>query len=78
MRQITKQEWDEIEFIEVTTVHDLGKGRRFFLPGREVATPPDPPDEKHVYFLRETTLLGDYKRSWEWIPAMTDHAEVGA
>ena len=78
MRQITKQEWDEKEFIEVTTFDDLGEGRRVYIPGFNNSEPPDPPDEKHVYFLRETTLLGDYKRSWEWIPAMTDHAEVGA
>jgi hypothetical protein len=65
MRQITKDEWYQYEWHDVTTVSNFSDNKVVFIRGIENV---DPPDDGYVYIDR--TRYGDQKR--RWIPAMTD------
>lgn len=67
LRQITKEEWDEREWLDATTTKDYADGRRVFLPGDKPLPVPEEPDDGFSYTLE--SLYGEENK---WFPRMTD------
>lgn len=65
MRQVTKKEWEEYEWIDVTA---YGSNDIEVIPGFKKNDPPPMPNDGLMYKLVEVTKMADRQRRWEWKP----------
>jgi|WetSurMetagenome_2_1015567.scaffolds.fasta_scaffold1201061_1 hypothetical protein len=65
MRQITIEEWEKYEWIEVGS---FGSG---YVQGIEKTEPPPKPNDGLAYILIDITSMMDRKQVWKWLPCMT-------
>ena len=59
-RPITVDEWNEHEWAEVTSLSDMGEGRRVYIQGKHKT---DPPVDGYEY--RRCDLAFDNEYKWE-------------
>ena len=67
-RQITLEEWNEYEWVEVTTPADKYP---IYLRGVRNTTSPTVPNDGMKYIIKDTTTFGGRERNYFILPLMT-------
>jgi hypothetical protein len=67
-RDITREEWMQYEWIEVSTLENLAEGRKIFIRGKEIT---EPPGDGYVYQRVDRFNDAEYR----WARCQTPVAE---